>query len=167
MNKRFAEDFPNSSKSQSRRWPDRSTAVIIVGSTNPEKLAAVREVVGTLFERSSVSGIQVTSGVADQPLSNEETMKGAEGRARAAMEARPSAYAVGIESGVAPMRARLYGFTRVARWSHWIPYRGRGDASGRDSSGTSLRLFPLPSSYGHLSRRLIRHPAPHGTCAAA
>jgi inosine/xanthosine triphosphatase len=93
---------------------DSVGAAIVVGSTNPEKIAAVRQVGGSLFESCTVSGIAVASGVADQPLSDDETIRGAEARAQAAMRHHPSSYSVGIESGVAPTGNHLYGFTWVA-----------------------------------------------------
>lgn len=106
-------------------------SIIVVGTTNPAKLAAVRELQAKwplLHGHGSANiphtvmpeivGIAVESGVRAQPLSLEDTIEGAENRARAAyehfcnpkiMDDRTSlcdVLAIGIESGlmVAPVR---------------------------------------------------------------
>ncbi len=76
---------------------------VVVASRNPVKVGAVegafrRMVPGGVAE---VVGVSVESGVSDQPLSDLETMHGAEARAEAAEALRPEAdYWVGIEGGI-------------------------------------------------------------------
>jgi inosine/xanthosine triphosphatase len=73
---------------------------IAVGSLNPAKVSAVREIVADYdaLLGADVDGVDAPSGVADQPKSLEETIRGAMNRARAAF--RDCAYSVGIESGI-------------------------------------------------------------------
>lgn len=72
---------------------------IAVGSTNPVKVAAVEQ----RLERfgPTVTPVAVDSGVSEQPRSIEETVTGAENRARRALEATDAKYGVGLEGGVA------------------------------------------------------------------
>ncbi len=58
--------------------------------------------------------MSVSSGVADQPMSDRETLTGAHNRARNAQAARPGmAYYVGIEGGVEWLGADLFAFAWV------------------------------------------------------
>lgn len=108
---------------------------IAAGSTNPAKLRAVEIAAGSFLEQVAVEGVDVPSGVPDQPWGDEETAKGALNRAARARAARDADFGVGIESGVArgPFE-RLY----VVSWAVVV---GRHGASG---SGGSER-FPLPA----------------------
>jgi inosine/xanthosine triphosphatase len=77
---------------------------IAIGSNNPAKIKAVE----TAFEMMGYSvtalGMEVPSGVSSQPLSDEETIKGAINRAKTVLTtvSSPAAYdyAVGLEGGV-------------------------------------------------------------------
>lgn len=82
---------------------------IFVGSTNPVKLNAVTIAIAETFPDAKVSGIEVLSGVASQPRSDNETRKGAINRAHAAFDQAPlelknsdknSILGVGLEGGV-------------------------------------------------------------------
>jgi inosine/xanthosine triphosphatase len=76
---------------------------IAVGSTNPIKIDAVERT----LERyePSVTAVAVDSGVPEQPWSREETVRGAETRARRALAATDADYGVGLEGGVARLEA--------------------------------------------------------------
>jgi len=77
----------------------------VVASQNPVKSRAVRRALNRLFSPGAwqVDARGVPSGVADQPLSDAETLQGARLRARAARDAVPEAHLwVGIEGGVQP-----------------------------------------------------------------
>ncbi len=74
--------------------------VVAVGSTNPVKVGAARRIFAQFLPDAEVTGIQVHSGVPDQPIGDEETLQGAIGRARAALEATVAEYGVGMEGGV-------------------------------------------------------------------
>ncbi|MDI3299156.1 MAG: tRNA epoxyqueuosine(34) reductase QueG [Bacillota bacterium] len=74
---------------------------VAVGSLNPSKVEAAREVFTRLLPGARVEGVAVPSGVRDQPLGEQETLRGALARARAALEAAPWAeLGVGMEGGV-------------------------------------------------------------------
>ncbi|WP_222920028.1 inosine/xanthosine triphosphatase [Natrinema sp. SYSU A 869] len=72
---------------------------LAVGSTNPVKIDAVERT----LERyePTVTAVDVDSGVAEQPWSIEETVTGAENRARQALAVTDADYGVGLEGGVA------------------------------------------------------------------
>ncbi len=78
---------------------------LIVGSKNPVKINAVQLAFEAVFsaQEFEVEGISVPSGVAEQPMSDSETLQGARNRATAAKQAVEDAHFwVGIEGGVAP-----------------------------------------------------------------
>lgn len=75
--------------------------IVAVGSTNPTKVDPVKEVFSKHFKGVKVIGVQVPSGVREQPLSDDETYEGALNRARAALKATKGAeYGVGVEGGL-------------------------------------------------------------------
>ena len=74
---------------------------IAVGSTNPVKIGSVREAFERAFGEVEVIGVEVSSGVSDQPWGEEETRLGARNRARAVLTKVVDAeYGVGLEGGV-------------------------------------------------------------------
>ena len=80
-------------------------AVVVVGSGNPLKVAAVRQALGA--PHTEVVGVEVSSGVAAQPCGVEEGMRGAVHRAQQAFRAAPvveegpgQVVAVGMENFV-------------------------------------------------------------------
>lgn len=76
--------------------------IVNVGTTNPAKLRAVKLSLEQLFPdiQPTVSGFNVASQVSDQPRSDEECIKGAINRARAAQSLSECDYAIGIEGGI-------------------------------------------------------------------
>jgi len=79
---------------------------IIVGSKNPVKVKAVEEAFRRYWAGCEVLGIEVSSGVAEQPMSEEETRRGA--RARAKIALRGADYGVGLEGGVTEFEGKMY-----------------------------------------------------------
>ncbi|OAA66595.1 hypothetical protein SPI_01171 [Niveomyces insectorum RCEF 264] len=76
---------------------------IVVASHNPVKIDASLQGFARMFpgSRYTARGVGVPSGVSDQPLSDAETLRGAQGRVERARTAEPDAdYWVGIEGGV-------------------------------------------------------------------
>ncbi len=59
--------------------------LVVVGSTNPVKLAPVQAVLARVFPEASVLAVPAASGVPDQPIGAEQIRQGAEQRARAAL----------------------------------------------------------------------------------
>ncbi len=75
---------------------------IIVASKNPVKISATKEGFERMFKdiNFNIEGLNVPSGVSDQPMGSEETYKGALNRAKAAQREMPEAdYWVGLEGG--------------------------------------------------------------------
>jgi len=84
---------------------------VVVASKNPVKLEAVALGFNVFFGKCEVEGIETDSGVADQPMTEHETLKGAGIRAAEAMKKVQDAdFWVGIEGGVQPMDKRLAAF---------------------------------------------------------
>ncbi|KAM6481459.1 Maf/Ham1 [Trichoderma sp. SZMC 28011] len=105
---------------------------VIVASRNNVKISAAREAFGGMFPSAefSFTGLNVPSGVADQPMTDAETLQGARNRARNARDAEPQAdYWVGIEGGVDDSGDAMETFA-------WVVVLGRADTPGSDSSAS-------------------------------
>jgi inosine/xanthosine triphosphatase len=72
--------------------------LVAIGSKNQTKVQAAREAFKHYEAR--VEGIDVPSGVSEQPFSDEETIQGAINRAYAALEKSGGKLGVGLEGGV-------------------------------------------------------------------
>jgi inosine/xanthosine triphosphatase len=115
---------------------------VAVGSTNPVKVGAARAAIGRLAEGVEVTGVSVASGVPDQPWGDEETIRGAMTRARAARDTTGADIGVGIEGGVV---AAPDGSVRSCAW---VAVAAR---DGREGVGGSL-AFTLPDNVAELVR---------------
>ena len=75
---------------------------IAVGSQNPIKIKSVELAFKAVWpdKEWEVLSIDVSSGVSDQPMSDEESIKGAGNRAKQAIEKTQADYGVGIEGGI-------------------------------------------------------------------
>ncbi|KAI9336691.1 Non-canonical purine NTP phosphatase/PRRC1 [Obelidium mucronatum] len=86
--------------------------LVAVGTTNLAKLRAVTQALKTLFPSETeieVKGVQVSSGVSDQPMSDDETILGATNRANRAMEAvRNADFGIGLEGGIQKIGALYF-----------------------------------------------------------
>lgn len=112
----------------------QSTQYIAVGSKNPTKLDAVLAAFKKVFPKISweVTGVEVASGVADQPMSDKEAIEGATNRAKQALIAVPAAaYAVGLEGGLHQIGNRWFD-------SGWIVVVNR---SGILGIASSIRMY--------------------------
>jgi inosine/xanthosine triphosphatase len=117
---------------------------LVVASTNPVKIQAATGGFLRLFPRSELNivAINVPSGVAQQPMSDEETLRGALNRAANAQAAHPGAdYWIGIEGGIQPIGQEMIAFA-------WIVVRSR-EALGKGRTGT----FFLPPAVTELIRQ--------------
>ena len=86
---------------------------IVVGSANAAKIRAVELAASRIFapRKCEVRGVEVSSGVAAQPMSAEETIQGAQNRARAALKLGAETgcdFAVGLEGGLECVGARWF-----------------------------------------------------------
>ncbi|KAL7963107.1 Maf/Ham1 [Trichoderma compactum] len=116
---------------------DQATRVtrVIVASRNNVKISAAKVAFGGMFPSAAFSftGLNVPSGVADQPMTDAETLQGARNRARNARNAEPQAdYWVGIEGGVDDSGDAMETFA-------WVVVLGKVDtpASRRETASTS------------------------------
>lgn len=107
---------------------------IIVGSTNPVKIKAVEYVFSQVYGDVQVEGVEVVSGVSEQPHGDKETIKGARKRAEIALISRRGVeYGVGLEGGVYEQGNTLYECAWCAVWH----------TGGEKGLGGGLR-FELP-----------------------
>ena len=106
---------------------------IAVGSTNPVKVAAVRQTVQRRWPDAQIIPVAVPTGVSDMPLSDAESVAGARNRARTARQLSGADLGVGLEGGVnpEPIGLVLHGWVVVV------------DGNGREGIGGAGRL-PLP-----------------------
>ncbi len=89
---------------------------VIVASTGPVKIAAVKAGFSKVFPNEAISyeSIKAPSGVSDQPLSDLETYTGARNRCEFAFSFLPdSDFSVGIEGGVDEHFGELQAFAWV------------------------------------------------------
>ncbi|KAF0110847.1 MAG: putative non-canonical purine NTP phosphatase [Chloroflexi bacterium] len=118
--------------------------IISVASINPVKLEATLAGFKRMFPRKSfeVRAVKIPAPVSDQPMTDEETLEGAEARALHAMELTPEAdYWVGIEGGVMDRGSHLSGFAWVVILSE-----------GKRGIGRSGEFF-LPENVAELVRQ--------------
>jgi len=82
---------------------------VTVGSTNPVKINSVKKAFEKIFRDVEVQGIKVKSGVSNQPIGFDETLNGAENRARACMREGVD-FSVGLEGGIAKEKGKWFSF---------------------------------------------------------
>jgi len=114
--------------------------LVAVGSANPVKLAAARAVMARVAPDAVVTGVEVPSGVPDQPWGDDETRRGARTRAEGARARAGAELGIGFEGGVV---AEADGSVRSCAWAAVV-----GD--GVEGIGGSLAM-PLPTA---VARRL-------------
>jgi len=106
---------------------------VAVGSKNPVKVGAVKAGFESYWREIpvQVTGFEVASGVSSQPLSDEESLKGARNRAQKALHALPAAaFGVGIEGG-------LQKIENVWTDTQWVVVVNR---AGKVAIGQSVRV---------------------------
>ncbi|QKY20407.1 inosine/xanthosine triphosphatase [Halolamina sp. CBA1230] len=111
---------------------------IAVGSGNPVKRRAVEAAVAGTLDSPEIEAVAVDSGVSEQPTGQEETVAGAQNRARNALAAGDYDLGVGLEGGVAEVSG-VDGLFLIM----WVAVTD-GEAVGL-GSGPSFRL---PASIG-------------------
>ncbi|MCB8950758.1 MAG: inosine/xanthosine triphosphatase [Ardenticatenales bacterium] len=104
---------------------------IAVGSTNPVKIAAVRQIVAQVWPDCQLFPCAVPTGVSAMPLSDAECIAGARNRAVAARRQAQADLGVGIEGGV---QAEPTGLMLTA-WAVVL------DAQGAEGVGSAGRLL--------------------------
>jgi inosine/xanthosine triphosphatase len=106
---------------------------IAVGSLNEVKIRAVTAIVHGIWPQAEVTGLDVNSGVPDQPHGDEEAIAGALRRARAALFQAGADLGVGLEGGV----------TETPRGTYTNAWCAVVSREGATSVGGSVAL-PLP-----------------------
>jgi len=109
---------------------------VVIASGNPAKLRAVKEAFSLQFPGEDIKCLpaEVASDVSEQPMTDDETRRGARNRARNASAAIPDAdYWAGLEGGVDTIDDDLMAFA-------WMAVLGPG---GRIGEARTVTL-PLP-----------------------
>lgn len=122
-----------------------STLKIVVTSHNPVKVSAVNEAFQSQFPgfHAQLVPVGVKSDVADQPMSDHETLRGARNRvANAKAKYEEADYWVGLEGGLDLFDGHLMAFA-------WMVIADKG---GRTSEARSATL-PLPPEVQQLVSR--------------
>jgi inosine/xanthosine triphosphatase len=109
---------------------------VVVGSTNPVKVAAVQAVLDQIAPGRRATAMAIASGVPDQPIGDAETQAGALARARGALAAGRGTLGIGIEGGVV---IEPDGRWRSCAWAAVV------DGEGQSGLGGSLAM-PLPAA---------------------
>ena len=106
--------------------------IVAVGSLNPAKIEAARLAFGALWPGAidGVRGFDVSSGVAAQPMTDAEAIRGARNRAARAIGLCQADYSVGIEGGVDQIDGSWFN----SGWAVVI------DRAGREGLGSTLRM---------------------------
>ena len=100
---------------------------VFVGSTNPVKVNAVKEVF------ANAVGVKVDSGVSDQPMTDEETKEGAMIRARSCLD-QGASVGIGLEGGVMPSSVGMLS----------VNWGALTDQNGNEIYASGAR-YPLPA----------------------
>ena len=96
----MAEVRSSASRSAMPSTPLAELRRVRVGSTNEPKLDAVRNAFSPYAPGVEVAGVDVPSGVPEQPVGWEEIVRGARNRARLARASEPCDLGVGLEDGL-------------------------------------------------------------------
>ena len=118
---------------------------VCVASTNPVKINCVAQAFAQCFPEREVApvGVSVASGVADQPMSDEETLTGARTRAANARAQCPdAAFWVGVEGGLCAQGPDLV----TMAWIYVV------DAAGKTGQSRTA-TFTLPQRLVELIRQ--------------
>jgi inosine/xanthosine triphosphatase len=116
---------------------------VCVASENPVKINSVKEAFTKMFpgEIFMVEGLSASSDVSDQPMSDDETFKGALNRTNNLSEKIPADYWVGIEGGMQKKGAEFEAF-------NWVVVKSKTGKLGKARSAT----YFLPEAVSKLIR---------------
>lgn len=106
--------------------------LVVVASTNPVKINTAEIGFSKMFPEVlfEFKGVAAESGVAGQPMNEEETLRGARNRAENAAKLVPEAdYWVGIEGGISEVEGEMESFA-------WIVVRGKNGKLGKGRTGS-------------------------------
>jgi len=132
---------------------------VVVGSTNPVKIAAVRAVLERVGSTAQVWGLAVASGVRDQPVGDAETIRGATQRARAVLAESDGDLGVGLEGGVVDEG----GVMRTCAWAAVVARDGRVGTGGSLAMPLPARVATLVRDGVELGHAMYRVSGAHNT----
>lgn len=118
--------------------------IVVVASQNAVKINAALRGFTRMFPNSMYTavGVTVPSGIAEQPMSDKETLQGALNRVQNARDAKPGAdYYVGIEGGLHLDNSTFQSFA-------WVAVAGKDGRTGKARSVT----WYLPEEVSKLVR---------------
>jgi inosine/xanthosine triphosphatase len=118
---------------------------VIVASTNPVKISTTENGFAKMFpgETFKVQGISAPSEVSDQPMSNNETLRGAMNRVNNVSNLGTEAdYWVGIEGGLEEADGELEAFA-------WVVVKSKDGKMGKGRTGS----FFLPEKVAELVKQ--------------
>jgi len=124
--------------------------LVRVGSTNPPKLEGVRAALTAFSRDVTIEGIEVESGVPDQPLGFEEIVEGARNRAERARRGGECDLGVGYEDGLVAIPGPVESWLNI------------GCAAVSDGVRVSLGLSPGFSYPPACSQRAVAERRPIG-----
>lgn len=131
------------------------TIYIAVGSQNKAKNDAVKTAFMKRFPSVELQGFDIPSGIADQPLSDEESIEGAVNRARGALAKMATAqYGVGLEGNVVTISDRmfLHGWVAIIDRHDTI---GIGHSSGLELPDTLRTAIEAGGELGPLLQEML------------
>ncbi len=115
---------------------------IAIGSKNPFKIAATRQAFAAIWpaEELEMVATSVPSGVSDQPLTTDETIRGAINRAKTVKVTLRPDYAVGIEAGLTKIDDKWFvdGWVAVINQSGQI---GLGGTPAMEATPAVMKLI--------------------------
>ena len=130
--------------------------IVAIGSRNKIKVDAVRTSLSRLCPDLTIQEVEVPSGVRTQPWGDDEIIKGAINRAKAALEITGADLGVGLESGIA--RNKFGYFTNAwcaicdsnghvslgGGFNVALPPQVAQDLEARVELGEAMRKMPTP-----------------------
>lgn len=96
---------------------------IIIGSMNPAKITAVKN---SFTHEDEIIALDISSGVREQPFSDEETIKGAINRAIGALNQGNGDIGIGLEGGVQETSYGLF----ICNWGALVSNEGEPIIAG-------------------------------------
>jgi inosine/xanthosine triphosphatase len=118
---------------------------VIVASKNPVKINATQSAFEKMFpnEKFVFEGVSASSGVSDQPMTDDETFIGASNRVTNARKDSPQAdFWVGLEGGLEEKNGEMEAFA-------WMVVQSKDGSQGKGRTGT----FFLPHAVAKLIRQ--------------
>jgi len=109
---------------------------VAVGSTNPVKINATKQAFEKVWpnKKWEVIGLEISSGVSNQPMSDEEAIKGAKNRAKTAIKKLNADFGVGLEGGLQQFQGNWFD-------TGWIVIL---DKNGNKGIGSTIRMINSP-----------------------